>query len=165
MVTPLHDRRPVDSGVLEVGLIGICTGVLFVVAAAFWIRAPVIPTSRAKAPPSRDLGSQASATPSTPLATSMLRAHFHMGASGHHLTWIVENVGKLPITSLHLTLFDQRYRDRRIEAMSLAVLAPGESATQDCEWYGGPPAVNVDAATVGTGGEKQSTLFDPPLNR
>jgi hypothetical protein len=80
----------------------------------------------------------------------MLQAHFRVSENGHQITWSVENTGKLRITDLHLTLFDERYSDRIVDVMSVPAIFPGQFATRQCKWYTRPPTVRVDSATVET---------------
>jgi hypothetical protein len=129
-------------------LTGICAGLTLLAAACFWTRVPANYAGSPDVPPLHDAKPQVSPSPSTPLAISMLQAHFQVNETGHQITWSVENTGKVPITKLYLSLFDQRYADRLIDVISVPVLPPGQFATRQCKWYTGPPTVRVDSATV-----------------
>ncbi len=139
-------RRSIDRG----RVFGIGAGLLLLAVACFWTRLPADYIIDSQMPPARASAPHPSATPTTPIAISMLHAHFRVSEGGHHITWSVQNVGRREITGLYLTLFDQRYADRTVDFISQGVLSPGQSAAHGCDWYNGPPAIRVDSGSVVT---------------
>ena len=66
---------------------GICAGLMLLAVASFWTHVPEIYRNNPDVPPLRDAKPQVSPSPSTPIAISMLQAHFKVEETGHQITW------------------------------------------------------------------------------